>query len=94
MRVGEHRKDRVAVASERSDLASAFGKSVRGLRERQGVSKGELARECGIHESVLSAMELGHREPRLQMIVTLARGLGLGGHELVKFAEDQATKAG
>ena len=52
---------------------------LRGARERSQLSQSDLARRAGVAQSVISAYELGRREPSLR---TLARLIEATGHEL------------
>jgi transcriptional regulator with XRE-family HTH domain len=61
----------------------AFGARMRELREREGVSQDNLARESGIHPTSIGRIERGGREPRLTTILKLADGLGVEPGELV-----------
>lgn len=67
-----------------ADRASrAFGKRMRELREREGVSQDGLAHSSGIHSTSIGRIERGGREPRLTTILRLAHGLGVEPGELV-----------
>ncbi len=62
----------------------AFGLRLRELRAEQGVSQDQLARKTGIHPTAIGRMERGGREPRLETILRLARGLGVRPGKLVE----------
>jgi transcriptional regulator with XRE-family HTH domain len=61
----------------------AFGRRLRALRARQGVSQDDLARETDVHPTAIGRLERGSREPRLTTILRLARGLEVRPGELV-----------
>lgn len=46
-------------------------------RERVGLSKSQLAAECGFDHSYLSRLEQGQREPSRETVAVLADRLGL-----------------
>jgi transcriptional regulator with XRE-family HTH domain len=74
--------------SDDADAASrAFGQRMRELRDREGVSQDNLARESGIHSTSIGRIERGGREPRLTTILKLADGLGVEPGELVNGLE-------
>jgi transcriptional regulator with XRE-family HTH domain len=62
---------------------SAFGSTVRQLRESQGLPRAVLANRSGLHVTEIYRIEAGERDPRLTTIVAVARGLGLTTSELV-----------
>jgi transcriptional regulator with XRE-family HTH domain len=66
------------------DRASrAFGRRMRELRKREGVSQDMLAREADIHPTSIGRLERGGREPKLTTILRLAHGLGVEPGELL-----------
>jgi DNA-binding XRE family transcriptional regulator len=69
---------------EDPDRASrAFGRRVRELRTREGLSQDGLAHTSGIHLTSIGRIERGGREPRLTTIQKLAKGLDVEPGELV-----------
>jgi transcriptional regulator with XRE-family HTH domain len=67
-----------------SERASrAFGKRMRELRRREGMSQDMLARVTDIHPTSIGRLERGDREPKLTTILRLADGLGVDPGELV-----------
>jgi DNA-binding XRE family transcriptional regulator len=76
---------------EDPDRASrAFGRRVRELRAREGLSQDGLAHTSGIHLTSIGRIERGGREPRLTTIQKLAKGLGVEPGELTDGLEDTA----
>jgi transcriptional regulator with XRE-family HTH domain len=55
-----------------------FAANLRRERERSGLSQEALADECDLHRTEISLLERSKRSPRLETIVILAKGLGLG----------------
>ncbi len=53
------------------------------VREGLGFSQLELSRRCGIAQESLSRIETGRRDPRLNTLQRLARGMGLSLDELL-----------
>ena len=66
-----------ADAYEAARLAFALGRSVRQLREQQGWSQSELAREAGMTQSAVARFEAGGTVPTLPVLERLARALGV-----------------
>jgi DNA-binding XRE family transcriptional regulator len=74
---------------EDPDRASkAFGRRVRELRAREGLSQDGLAHTSGIHLTSIGRIERGGREPRLTTILKLAQGLGVEPGELANGLND------
>ena len=57
------------------DLRAAFGRRVRELRHRLGVSQEELADRAGLHWTYLGGIERGERNPALVNVGKLVRAL-------------------
>ena len=63
------------------DLRVAFGRRVRELRDRLGVSQEQLAERADLHWTYISDVERGKRGPSLD-VVGRAHGLGVSVSEL------------
>ena len=59
------------------DIRHAFGRRVRGLRHKRGLSQEALAFRCGLDRTYFGGVERGERNISLQNIDRIARGLGL-----------------
>ncbi len=70
-----------------SNLGQKLGKRVRAIRKRKEWTLEELAERAGMHVTYLSSLELGHRNPTLNVVASLARGLGLSLSNLVEGIE-------
>lgn len=76
------------MADPRSDqdakrASAAFGRRLRELRSRLGLSQDALAEATDIHPTAIGRMERGAREPRLTTILRLAHGLDVNPGELL-----------
>ena len=67
----------------KSPEATVFGKVLRQRRRAMGLTQERLAEAAGIHAVYVSMMERGLRLPRLDIVVRVARGLGIPARELV-----------
>jgi transcriptional regulator with XRE-family HTH domain len=75
-------------------LASAFGRRVRELREREGLTQDRLAKRSGMQVSVLGRLERGKHEPRLSSVLSVARGIGVSPGELLdQLADGRSRRA-
>lgn len=69
------------------DMRKEFGKRVRELRKRAGMTQAELAQRCGrsVEMQRIGEIERGERNCTLQTIDRLAKGLGCEPAELFLF---------
>jgi transcriptional regulator with XRE-family HTH domain len=61
-----------------------FAKNLKDARARAGLSQQQLANRSDLHPTEISRLERAVREPRLDTIVRLARGLGIGADRLLR----------
>ncbi|ADB51483.1 helix-turn-helix domain-containing protein [Conexibacter woesei] len=71
----------------------AFGRAVRELRGRRGMSLSELGRATLVHEGYLGAVERAEVEPTLRTMVRVAGGLGVPLSVLVERYETRRRAA-
>ena len=63
---------------------AAFGKAIRELRLRKGLTQEQVAHEAGLALNYVSEMERGRRNPSLVTVFSLASALGVSADALVK----------
>jgi transcriptional regulator with XRE-family HTH domain len=68
----------------RENIDVKFGKRIRYLREKAGLSQVEMSHTFGIDRGHISEIENGKRSPRLPMLETLAAGFKITISELMK----------
>jgi transcriptional regulator with XRE-family HTH domain len=61
----------------RDDSLLRFGRRVRALRERVGLSQEQLAAKAGIHRTYVGGVERGERNLGLKNVFRIARALGV-----------------
>jgi transcriptional regulator with XRE-family HTH domain len=66
----------------RSPAHAAFGRAIRAIRDRRGVSQESLALQCGLDRTYISGIERGTRNPSLTNILKLAVALDVPPAEL------------
>ena len=66
------------------NIEARLGKRIRYLREKAGLSQGEMSHRFGIDRGHISEMENGKRSPCLPMLETLADGFKITIAELMK----------
>jgi transcriptional regulator with XRE-family HTH domain len=70
----------------------SLGKAVRQLREQRGSSSAALAARLGVEEGYVVALEAGQRDPEYELLLALARALGVRPAALIGRAEDLARE--
>lgn len=65
------------------DSLDLIGPRLKGWRKKRSMTLTELSEATGISSSTLSRLEAGKRAPNLELLVPIARALGLGLDDLV-----------
>ena len=68
-------------------LEHAFGQILRGYREKIKMTQEELALECGLDRTFMSALERGIRQPSLKSLFKIARTLNVSPSQIVSDVE-------
>jgi transcriptional regulator with XRE-family HTH domain len=68
----------------KDDLSMSFGKKLRELRERSGISLRELAKGAKVSAPFLSDVELGRRFPKDETLMLIAKRLQVSVETLKK----------
>jgi transcriptional regulator with XRE-family HTH domain len=76
----------------RSPEHAAFGRRIRAIRDRRGVSQESLALHCGLDRTYISGIERGTRNPSLTNILKIAAALEVPPDVL--FAEVRGERDG
>lgn len=61
--------------------AVAFGKRLRTVRMRAGISQADLAEKSGVHRVQIARFETGKQQPVWGTVVALAKALGVSCQE-------------
>lgn len=69
------------------DLATAFAQVLREARKQKGLTQEELGDLAGLHDTYISLLERGQRQPSLETTFALADALGLKASTLVTRVE-------
>lgn len=70
------------------NVLAKFGKAVRSVREKKGLSQEKLAELCGLHRTYVSAVERGERNISLINIFKISKALGVKVSSLFRNFED------
>ncbi|MHB8538165.1 MAG: helix-turn-helix domain-containing protein [Candidatus Dormibacteria bacterium] len=76
----------------RVSLQAGFARALKEMRSTAAVSQEELAHRANLHRTYISQLERGLKSPSLAAIESLALALELRPHELVRAAEDKASR--
>ncbi len=66
---------------------TTFGRSIRVMREKLGLSQEEFAERANVHRTYISSVELGKVNVGIEVADALAAALGLKLSELVRRSE-------
>jgi transcriptional regulator with XRE-family HTH domain len=66
-----------------SEWPERFGKMVKRLRGKRGMSQEALAHAAKLHRTQISLIERGQRSPRLETIYALAKALNVDARKLI-----------
>ncbi|MBJ3592600.1 helix-turn-helix transcriptional regulator [Salmonella enterica subsp. enterica serovar Saintpaul] len=68
-----------------SSIQAQFGAHLKKLRLQSGLSQEAFADKCGLDRTYVSGIERGVRNPTLEVISVLGKGLGIEIKELFNF---------
>ncbi|EKN5438454.1 helix-turn-helix transcriptional regulator [Salmonella enterica] len=68
-----------------SSIQAQFGAHLKKLRLKSGLSQEAFADKCGLDRTYVSGIERGVRNPTLEVIRVLAKGLGVRVSVLFEF---------
>ena len=60
------------------EVARRFGENLRRLRRGADISQEELGLRCSLHRTEIGLLERGARVPRIDTLIKIASGLGVG----------------
>lgn len=66
------------------DIRKTLGANLKRLRRAKGWSQEEYAFEAGIHRTYVSDIERGSRNPTIEILVKLAKPLGVEPADLIR----------
>ena len=66
------------------NISKQFGRKVREIRLKQGLSQGDVSRRLNLHRSYVSGIERGVRNPSLKVVQKIAKALEVKVSDLLK----------
>jgi len=76
------------------NVLRALGERIRELREQKHWSQEEFADLCGLHRTAVGFLERAERNPRLDTLMTISKGLGITVSELLQGLEKRSQSVG
>ena len=76
----------------RDKFPQLFGEAVRACRQALGISQEELAARSKLHRTYVAGVERGIRNPSLNSILKIAKGLGLPVSALFRRMESMGKR--
>lgn len=75
------------VSARSAPFRKAFGEAVRNFRLKRGLSQEKLSFESGLDRTYISGVEVGVRNPTIELVERLARALATKPSKLLVEAE-------
>jgi transcriptional regulator with XRE-family HTH domain len=75
------------------EISNAFGKTLRELRLKAGLTQEKLGLEADLRRTFVSLLELGQQQPTLTTIFKLAKALNVAPSEMIRSVEISAGKS-
>ena len=75
-----------------TDVRTRFGRRVRQLRRQRDLTLEQLGERAKVSDKFVQSIETGRQSPTIDTVEKLARGLGVGLHELL-VGEDLSPRA-
>lgn len=80
------------MGAKKKTATEAFGRVLRQLREKKGLTQEALALEANTERSHISALERAEKGPTLGTILRLAEALGVSAGEVVSMVEEALSQ--
>jgi len=65
-------------------LNKKLGERLKEIRQKKGLSQGDIARTLGVHRSYISGIERGVRNPTVKNVEKIAAALGVNPYTLLQ----------
>ena len=72
---------------------SGFGANLRRLRTERGLNQTQLAESIGVVQSHIANIEVGGKNPSIEMLTKLSAFFGVGYDELMRTSDESAVAA-
>jgi len=65
-------------------ISSKLGQNLKKIRNKKGISQGDISRKLNMDRGYISSVENGKRNPTLSTLEKIAQALGVGVDDLIK----------
>ena len=79
--------NRMLACVAKNPILVAFGRALKKIRQRQGLSQETLAHEAGLDRTFISLLERGQRQPTLTTLFALSTALNIKPTKLISDVE-------
>jgi transcriptional regulator with XRE-family HTH domain len=70
-------------------IAIVFGRILQEKRQEKGLSQEQLAQLCGLDRTYISLLERGLRQPTLNSLFSISKGIGISPCVFIELLEKQ-----
>ena len=74
------------------DIKRAVGKRIKIVRQRSGLTQDQLAEQVGLSPKYISGIERGVENPTMDILIRLAKMLGVEPYDLFLFGESEENE--
>jgi transcriptional regulator with XRE-family HTH domain len=74
------------------DIKRAVGKRIKIVRQRSGLTQDQLAEQVGLSPKYISGIERGVENPTMDILLRLAKMLGVEPYDLFLFGESEESE--
>ncbi len=74
------------------EISNAFGKVLRELRLKAGLTQEQLALEADIRRTFVSVLELGQQQPSITSVYKLSKALNISMSRIMELVELEISK--
>jgi transcriptional regulator with XRE-family HTH domain len=74
------------------DIKRAVGKRIKIVRQRSGLTQDQLAEQVGLSPKYISGIERGVENPTMDILICLAKMLGVEPYDLFLFGESEENE--
>lgn len=75
------------------EIVAEFGKVIRELRIKAGLTQEQLGFEADLRRTFISTLELGQQQPTLMTIFKLSKALKISASEIIVLVEKNLDKS-
>ena len=82
----------MSTEGKQTSLSLAFGRAVRSLRNKKGISQEKFALKCDLDRAFIGRVERGFRHPSIKTIWIISKGLEARPRDLIALTEKELER--